>query len=433
MSGSYKLSSFTENQEAEVTRLKAQVELFFDKEFEIFQKLGLKDGMNIIECGSGPGYLILNILKQLPNCKATALEIDPFLFDVLTINSEQAGRKIYDPILGSIYSIDLPDESIDFAVTRLVIEHLQEPMKAFAELRRILKPDGILVVVSNDFAYHVLTYPVIPELDEMFDAYNRSRFFEGGNPLIARQLPVLFQKAGFKDINIGTALAHSTLKGDKAMLSAENVNISRSLVKEGFLKAETLERLLQKWFEMLQNPDHVIFRQLFVIGGKKDSLAKNMDFEFKSVNTAYTNLDKTEMSSAKSTRKILSPADISEYETIILNVWQKVLSNNAISKTDNFFEIGGNSVMIPEILQVLENEHSLKLSILNFFQYPTVQLLATAVGVSSDNKPDETGETDNFENEIAESSNRLLADGDQQENSLAKIKAQRDRFKNLRK
>ena len=205
MKGSYQLSSFTSNKEIEVRRLKSQVELFFDKEFEVFRKFGLTDGMSIIECGSGTGDLVVNILKHFKNCKATALEIDPFLFEILSGNSIDNGDKIYNPILGSIYDIDLPDKSVDFAVTRLVIEHLLEPYKAFSELYRILKPNGILVVVSNDFAYHVLTYPVIPELDEMFAAYNKSRFSEGGNPLVGRQLPVFFQNAGFKNIKIGRA------------------------------------------------------------------------------------------------------------------------------------------------------------------------------------------------------------------------------------
>ena len=38
MNGSYQLQSFTRNKGCEVTRLKAQVELFFDKEFDLYRK-----------------------------------------------------------------------------------------------------------------------------------------------------------------------------------------------------------------------------------------------------------------------------------------------------------------------------------------------------------------------------------------------------------
>ena len=433
MKGSYQLDNFTENKAAEVERLKSQVELFFDKEFAAFQKLGLKDGMNILECGSGPGYLMVNILKQLPNCTGTALEIDPYLFDILTANSETEGKKLYNPIQGSIYEIDLPDESIDFAVTRLVVEHLQDPYQAFSELRRVLKPNGILVVVSNDFAYHVLTYPVIPELDEMFAAYNKSRFNEGGNPLVGRQLPVFFNKSGFENVQIELTTAHSTLKGDQAMLDAENVNISRSLVREGFLKAETLENLLQKWFEMLQNPDHIIYRQLFIVGGKKDAAAS---IDFNAVKKEYAdNLVKIaeREKSFNSSQNYEVSVSADELETQILNEWKKALNLAEISNSDNFFDIGGSSVMIPEIINSLSEQLGIKLKILDFFQQPTIKSLAEYIlnkGASNESSAS-NGQPIAFKESIRSESNaNKFASSEEQQ---AKLKAQRNKFKTRRK
>jgi acyl carrier protein len=273
----------------------------------------------------------------------------------------------------------------------------------------------------------------------MFDAYHRSRFSEGGNPLIGRQLPILFEKAGFKDIDIDTTLAHSKLKGDKAMLSAENVNISRSLVREGFLKAETLERLLKKWFEMLQSPDHVIFRQLFLVAGRKDLNAKNIDFNYKALSSSYIEQlkNKEDIVKVSNQKNTSSNYGSAENEEIILNTWKQVLANGQIVKTDNFFEIGGNSVMIPEILQILENKHNIKLNILDFFQYPTVQLLATIVGSDEQNESGSINISNDFSsndfNISTESQNHFLNKDTTQENTLSKIKAQRDKFKNLRK
>ena len=271
MDGSYKLDSFTDNKESEVTRLKYQVDLFYKREFELYKKIGLRDGMKIIECGSGPGFLISNIVRDLPQCAATALEVDPFLIKQLNKNSAVKGKKLFEVKHASIYETELPDNYFDFAIARLVLEHLKEPEKAIAEVRRILKPGGKLVLVSNDFAYHLLTYPSFQELNEMYSAYIKSRFSEGGNPLIGRQLPGLLKKGNFEEINIEIICVHSELEGDKPFLKAENVNISKSLVKEGFLKKEILESLIENWYKMLQHPDHAIFRQLFVISGAKST------------------------------------------------------------------------------------------------------------------------------------------------------------------
>jgi ubiquinone/menaquinone biosynthesis C-methylase UbiE/acyl carrier protein len=275
--GSYVLDSFTENKESEVSRLKFQVELFYKKEFELYRKLGLKDGMKIIECGSGPGFLISNIVRDMPKCSATAVEIDPYLADELNKRSLAGGRRLFEVKQASIYDTEQPDSYYDFAIARLVLEHLKEPERAIAEIRRILKPGGCFVIISNDFAYHLLTDPSIPELDEMYMAYIESRFREGGNPLIGRQLPGLIKKGKFENISIEVICVHSVLEGDKAFLKAENVNISKSLVREGFLKREVLDSLIAKWYNMLQQEDHAIFRQLFVVSGTKSKKAPEKD------------------------------------------------------------------------------------------------------------------------------------------------------------
>lgn len=414
MKGSYQLKSFTEDQNAEVLRLKAQVELFFSKEFETYQKLGLKDGMDIIECGSGPGYLMLNITRNLPNCNAYALEIDPFLFEVLQSNSIQEGKQVYKPMQGSIYEIDLPDNCVDFVVTRLVIEHLQEPMDAFKELRRILRPDGILVIVSNDFDYHVITFPPVPELNDMFDAYNRSRFSEGGNPVIGRQLPLYLNKIGFSNIDINTIVAHSTKVGDKAMLEAENVNISRSLVKEGFLNPDTLESMLQGWYNMLNHPEHVIMRQLFIISGTKDTGA-SPDF---TPLTKHGDLETKKPDFQEGQQKISGNT-----EDELLLLWKELIGKDEITTTDNFFEVGGDSVLIPEIVNRLKSDFGKLAKIMDFFQYPTVQSLAKQIdSQTSENDP------------IAQESNTAKAKSIPKKNvDITKIKSQRDKFKKFRK
>jgi ubiquinone/menaquinone biosynthesis C-methylase UbiE/acyl carrier protein len=423
MNGSYQLQNFTKNKEIEVTRLKAQVELFFEKEFDLYKRIGLKDGMDIIECGSGPGYLIKNILDRFPGCKATALEIDPFLFSVLTENSQSNGKKLFNPVNGSIYETKLPDNSFDFVLTRLVIEHLEEPLKAFYELNRIIKPGGKLVIVSNDFAYHLMTYPVIPELDEMYDAYCRSRFSEGGNPMIGRQLPVYLENSNFDKINFEIVTAHSKISGDETFLKAENVNISKSLVDAGFLNRNTLANLVEKWFEMLKDPFHVFYRQLMVVSGEKtikeslkvysgsledclkgkinkvipDKLLSKLDQQrekFKNLLNKYqqpspvngshpgSRTSSVTGSNTAGTQDLFlkSPGskvqDINKVESILLTVWKDILNNNSLTKDDNYFDIGGNSVLIPEIVARLSNEYSIKIRILDIFDNTSIRQLS---------------------------------------------------------
>ena len=53
----------------EVDRLKAQVQLGWEKEFRTLKWLGLKDGMNILDVGAGPGVYCEKLLENLPNSR----------------------------------------------------------------------------------------------------------------------------------------------------------------------------------------------------------------------------------------------------------------------------------------------------------------------------------------------------------------------------
>lgn len=63
-----------------------------------------------------------------------------------------------DYVCGSVTAIPLPDHSVDMVVSFETIEHLTEQTEMLAEIRRVLIPEGILVISSPD----KLTYSDIP-------------------------------------------------------------------------------------------------------------------------------------------------------------------------------------------------------------------------------------------------------------------------------
>nr|WP_113755791.1 non-ribosomal peptide synthetase [Brevibacillus laterosporus] len=67
-----------------------------------------------------------------------------------------------------------------------------------------------------------------------------------------------------------------------------------------------------------------------------------------------------------------------EIEQEIARVWQTGLGVDKVSLSDNFFEIGGHSLKILELLVELKPKHPM-LKINDFFTYPTVQSLAQRI------------------------------------------------------
>jgi ubiquinone/menaquinone biosynthesis C-methylase UbiE/acyl carrier protein len=267
--GSYKIQNFAANVDNEIRRLKAQVELFWDKELRCLRMLGLRDGMRILECGSGPGHVIEKLLESFPSSHVTGVEIDRFLFQKSKEKLAAQGSDRFQIIEQSITHMDFDDNSFDFALARLVLEHLPDPLKAVKEVYRALKPGGKGVFIDNDFDMHLRAYPEIPELNELYEAYRRCRVAEGGNPRIGRELPGILQEAGFSDVDLEIVCAHSRVIGDEAFLKSEGSGIPAQLVKDGYLSRDVLDRLARKWHDVLGQERHVFFRQLFVAAGEK--------------------------------------------------------------------------------------------------------------------------------------------------------------------
>ncbi|RAV03458.1 non-ribosomal peptide synthetase [Paenibacillus sp. YN15] len=69
----------------------------------------------------------------------------------------------------------------------------------------------------------------------------------------------------------------------------------------------------------------------------------------------------------------------SPLEREVCAAWEKALHRSNIGIADNFFELGGHSLKVLEILAILKPGYP-KLRINDFFQYPTVEQLASRIG-----------------------------------------------------
>lgn len=94
-----------------------------------------------------------------------------------------------------ITNINLPDNSYDVLICNHVLEHVNDVNKAFAEIQRILKPDGwaILMVPINPNVdtFEDLTITDPKERERLFGQYDHVRQF-------GRDYTEVLEKAGFQ-------------------------------------------------------------------------------------------------------------------------------------------------------------------------------------------------------------------------------------------
>lgn len=267
--GSYDISNFAVNVDGEIQRLNAQVDLFWKQEIALYQRFGLRDGMKILDCGCGSGYVLEKLHGLYPAAQCTGIEVESQL---AAVAQRMVAAKRLDRCAifqQSVTAMELPDNTFDFAISRLVLEHLPNPMLALKEVLRVLKAGGTAVFIDNDFDLHERTAPDSPALGELYDAYRRARRSEGGNPCIGRELPLLMKRAGYGDVDLHLLAAHNHVIGDAAFLKAEGSGIPVQLVKTGHLASDALDRIAGQWRSMLTSKDHAIVRMLFATVGQK--------------------------------------------------------------------------------------------------------------------------------------------------------------------
>jgi SAM-dependent methyltransferase len=109
--------------------------------------------------------------------------------------------------VGSIYSLPFPDASFDVAYAHTVLQHVREPVRALRELRRVLKPGGVVGIREEDWGTCVWE-PGDALLDRARALWLRAWQHDGGDPYYPRHQRRLLREAGFER-TVGSATASS--------------------------------------------------------------------------------------------------------------------------------------------------------------------------------------------------------------------------------
>ncbi len=110
----------------------------------------VKPGDQVLDVGCGSGRLTFAAHAWAgAGGQATGLDPSPEMIEVARKNAARAGLKAKFE-LGVVESLPFPDASFDVVLNRLMLHHLPGDLKqrGLAEMRRVLKPGGLCLVVD---------------------------------------------------------------------------------------------------------------------------------------------------------------------------------------------------------------------------------------------------------------------------------------------
>ncbi len=101
---------------------------------------GLPAG-DLLELGPGPGYVGLELAKQLHPRTLTGCDISPAMLQIAQKNAATYGIPA-QYVLGSVLALPFENESFDGVFSNGSLHEWEHPVKAFDEIYRVLRPGG---------------------------------------------------------------------------------------------------------------------------------------------------------------------------------------------------------------------------------------------------------------------------------------------------
>jgi SAM-dependent methyltransferase len=144
-----------------------EADMAFKKRVQtIFEWIPPADDARILDCACGRGFY-LNMFRYVSACRLVGLELDAAII-------RQARRNVGhlpDMTLtrGTIYALPFADGYFDGVILSEILEHIDDDVRGLREVRRVLKPGGVVAITVPNANYPFLWDPINWTLERVFN------------------------------------------------------------------------------------------------------------------------------------------------------------------------------------------------------------------------------------------------------------------------
>ncbi len=115
----------------------------------------LASGDRLLDVGCGPGTITVDLAARVAPGEVVGIDVADEVVAEAVRAAEEAGCANVTFARGDAYGIEAAAGSFDVVHAHQVLQHLGDPIAALTEMRRVLRPGGLLAVRDSDYGAFV--------------------------------------------------------------------------------------------------------------------------------------------------------------------------------------------------------------------------------------------------------------------------------------
>ena len=161
----------------------------------------LEAGMRVLDFGCGPGTISVGLAKAVEPGELFGVDMEASQVEIARAAAEAGGHRNAMFQTADVADLPFEDDSFDVAHCHAVLMHAPDTAAVLAEVRRVLKPCGIIssreMFVDSSF--------LEPSMRDGWETFAKLITANGGHPQMGKELKRVFLEAGFSDISMGVS------------------------------------------------------------------------------------------------------------------------------------------------------------------------------------------------------------------------------------
>ncbi|MDE2718230.1 MAG: class I SAM-dependent methyltransferase [Chloroflexota bacterium] len=161
----------------------------------------LRPGHRVLDFGCGPGTISVGLAKAVAPGELHGIDMEESQIELARSVAEAGGRDNATFHVGDVTDLPFEDGFFDVAHCRNVLMHVPDTAAVLAEVKRVLKPGGIIgcreMICASSF-----THPDLDVMGKSWDMFQDLEAADDGHPQMGKDLKAHILDAGFANPRI---------------------------------------------------------------------------------------------------------------------------------------------------------------------------------------------------------------------------------------